>query len=316
LLCFAVQEDSVSWGSLAGNVGSNAVDLYNSASGTWSTAQLSVARWFLAATSVGNVTIFVGGSAGNCSLTLFVEGLLVWVDACGRWCDVCVIDARGLLFVVLCGAGGFRLMGVTADAGLSNAVDLYNGASGTWSTAQLIVARSSLAATTVGNLAIFAGGWDGNCSLTLFVEGLLVWVDACGRWCDVCVIDARDLLFVVFCGAGGFRLMRVTAGYAGFKAVDLYNSASGTWSTAQLSVARGELAATTVGQVAIFAGGSAGNCSLTLFVEGLLVWVDACGRWCDVCVIEARGLLLFVFCGTGGFRLMGVTCRQCGFQCC
>jgi hypothetical protein len=57
---------------------SNAVDLYNGALGTWSTAQLSVARGYLAATSVGNVAIFAGGRvlAGNCSLTLFVEGLL------------------------------------------------------------------------------------------------------------------------------------------------------------------------------------------------------------------------------------------------
>ncbi len=46
---------------------SNAVDLYNSTSGTWSTAQLSVARISLAATSVGNVAIFGGVNAGNCS---------------------------------------------------------------------------------------------------------------------------------------------------------------------------------------------------------------------------------------------------------
>ena len=56
-------------------------------------------------------------------------------------------------------------MGVTAGNGISNAVDLYNGASGTWSTAQLGVARSSLAATSVGNVAIFAGGLAGDCSL-------------------------------------------------------------------------------------------------------------------------------------------------------
>ena len=56
--------------------------------------------------------------------------------------------------------------------------------------------------------------------------------------------------------------MRVTAGYNEFSnAVDLYNSASGTWSTAQLSVARYGLAATSVGNVAIFAGGGTGNCS-------------------------------------------------------
>ncbi len=53
----------------AGGEGSNAVDLYNSASGTWSTARLSVARWSLAATSVGNVAFFAGGdtATGNCS---------------------------------------------------------------------------------------------------------------------------------------------------------------------------------------------------------------------------------------------------------
>ena len=89
-------------------------------------------------------------------------------------------------------------MGVTADIGLSNAVDLYNSASGTWSTAQLSVARGYLAATSVGQVAIFAGGSAGNCSLTLFVEGLLVWVDACGRWCDVCVFEACGPLFVVY----------------------------------------------------------------------------------------------------------------------
>ncbi len=54
----------------AGGGGSNAVDLYNSTSGTWSTAQLSVVRINLAATSVGNVAIFAGGASphgGNCS---------------------------------------------------------------------------------------------------------------------------------------------------------------------------------------------------------------------------------------------------------
>jgi hypothetical protein len=63
-------------------------------------------------------------------------------------------------------------MRVTADDGrYSNAVDLYNYTSGTWSTAQLSVARFRLAATSVRNVAIFAGGntdYPGNCSLTLF----------------------------------------------------------------------------------------------------------------------------------------------------
>ena len=72
-------------GVIAGSADSNAVDLYNGASGTWSTAQLSVARYHLAATSVGNVAIFAGGSfqTGNCSFTLFVEGLLFGMMSVG-----------------------------------------------------------------------------------------------------------------------------------------------------------------------------------------------------------------------------------------
>jgi hypothetical protein len=42
--------------------------------------------------------------------------------------------------------------------GLSRAVDLYNAVTGTWTTAQLSVARASLAAASVGNVVMFAGG--------------------------------------------------------------------------------------------------------------------------------------------------------------
>jgi hypothetical protein len=41
----------------------------------------------------------------------------------------------------------------------SNVVDLYNSATLAWTTAQLSVARSNLAATSFGNMAIFAGGF-------------------------------------------------------------------------------------------------------------------------------------------------------------
>ncbi len=57
---------------------SAAVDLYESVSGTWSTAFLSEARFGLAAASVGNVAIFAGGYAriyGNPSVALCAEGL-------------------------------------------------------------------------------------------------------------------------------------------------------------------------------------------------------------------------------------------------
>ena len=68
-------------------------------------------------------------------------------------------------------------MRATADNGADfNAVDVYNGATGAWSTAQLSVARYHLAAASVGNVALFAGGsstllcWEGGVRLHLLLR--------------------------------------------------------------------------------------------------------------------------------------------------
>jgi hypothetical protein len=56
------------------------------------------------------------------------------------------------------------LMRATADQSYlkpSNVVDLYDSGTGRWSAAQLSQARSYLSATSVGTVAIFAGGFDG-----------------------------------------------------------------------------------------------------------------------------------------------------------
>jgi hypothetical protein len=68
------------------------------------------------------------------------------------------------------------------------------------------------------------------------------------------------------CPATASSLMRATAGYAPSAVVDVYNGATGAWSTAQLSVARYLLAAASVGNVALFAGGF--NNSALLCREG------------------------------------------------
>ena len=53
---------------------SNVVDLYDSGTGRWSTAQLSQARAVASATSVGTVSLFAGGTVGS---TLFAEYIFV-----------------------------------------------------------------------------------------------------------------------------------------------------------------------------------------------------------------------------------------------
>ena len=80
-------------------------------------------------------------------------------------------------------------------------------------------------------------------------------------------------LLLVFATAD-CRLMRVTADTARTKVVDLYNSVSGTWSTAQLSVARYGHAGASVGNRAIFAGGQASKSTVEELLFGILCCND------------------------------------------
>ncbi len=164
--------------AVSGGSHSNAVDIFNVTSGTWSTAALSVARDSLAATSLPNVgvAIFAGGYC-TCCHNFFVS---LRVVLCGlgngmvEWAEV------GLL--IACAS----LMPCAADSGYSNAVDIFNVTSGTWSTAVLSLGRHYLAATSLPNVgvAIFAGG-QGTC-FDVYFRIFACCVVPVGEW-DGCV---------------------------------------------------------------------------------------------------------------------------------
>jgi hypothetical protein len=137
-------------------------------SGTWSTAALSVARQYLAATSLPNVgvAIFAGGSSTFCDVTLFISVSLrvVFKNSCAGWV-MGWLSGRGLVLVIACAS----LMPCAADLVASNAVDIFNVTCDAWSTANLSVARYYLAATSLPSVgvAIFAGG-AGTCNDVYF----------------------------------------------------------------------------------------------------------------------------------------------------
>ena len=71
--------------SCAAAVGySSVVDIFNVRAGTWSTAALSQARGYLAATSLpdAGVAIFAGGQSTSCDV--FVWRVAGWVYGCER----------------------------------------------------------------------------------------------------------------------------------------------------------------------------------------------------------------------------------------
>jgi hypothetical protein len=120
-----------------------------------------------------------------------------------------------------------------------------------WSTESLSSARRSIAAVSIGDLAFFAGGRDGN-----IVSAVVDIYDAAsGAWTVDTLSVSRTHLAATAVGgyvlfAGGAIVGTPTA------VVDVYEIATGTWSTATLSQARFGLAATAVGTKALFAGGA------------------------------------------------------------
>ena len=66
----------------------------------------------------------------------------------------------------VCPATVYYCLNQAFAGGISSAVDVYNSAAGAWSTAQLSVARVSLAAASVGNVAMFAGGQSSSSALS------------------------------------------------------------------------------------------------------------------------------------------------------
>ncbi len=184
---------------------SNVVDLYNTATGVWTTARLSVGRSNPAAASVGDVAMFAGGNA---------------------------IHPNGVVKGVV-----------------SNAVDIYNSTTGFWTTARLSMGRGRLAAASVGNMIIVAGGYT--------------------------ILPSSN------------------PGFQASDAVDLYHCATRAWTTVQLSLARYDLAAASVGNVAIFAGGvltgGAFKCS-----EEMKRCSDGCGCF-GACIL---GICCDIACGS------------------
>jgi hypothetical protein len=271
----------------AANGGSNVVDIFNVTSGAWSTAALSVARVNLAATSLPNVgvAIFAGGYSTCCHADFSRVCVL-----CLFWLGNRMVEWAGVGLLFACAS----LMPCAASSVYSNAVDIFNVTSGAWSTAALSVARSGLAAASLPNVgvAIFAGGSSTCChaDFSCVCVLCLFWLwNGMVEWAGVGLLLAcASLMPCAVDGSGSWS-----------NAVDIFNVTSGAWSTAALSIARTELAATSLPDlgVAIFAGGSSTCCHadfscvcvLCLFWlwNGMVEWAEV--RFAD-CVCKSHAL--------------------------
>jgi hypothetical protein len=136
------------------------VDIYNVTSGSWTTATLSIPRYFLAATSSQNLVFFGGGrNDTNWPPKTVYDQVDIYNTLNGSWSTANLsqprspkaTSAQSLVFF-----GGGR-----NKTGGSDRVDIYNVTSGSWTTATLSIPRYDHAVTSSQNLVFFGGGWNG-----------------------------------------------------------------------------------------------------------------------------------------------------------
>jgi hypothetical protein len=252
-------------GGFNGTGASARVDIYNVTNGIWTTATLSVARSVLAATSSGSLIFFAGGAdslnfsmqtktfSGNASNQVDVYNI-----SDGSWNTATLSQVRyGLAAtsvrnLVLFGGGYYPYWP-------SDVVDIYDVSRNTWTNTTLSEAREYLAATSVANhYALFAGGCcDKNGNPFNVVD---IFDSLSGIWNTTTLSQTREFLTaasldnLAFFGGGDI------GGYSGypsqtFKAVDIFNATTQTWSTATLSQNRTYLAAASIEDSVAFGGG-------------------------------------------------------------
>jgi hypothetical protein len=218
------------------------------------TATLSEARWFLAATSSGELVFFGGGYNAT--------GPSDRVDICnvtsGIWTTATLSVARYQHAAASSGTLVFFAGGWIYQSTIYNTVDIYNTSDGTWNTATLSSARFALAATSVGNLVFFAGGYNYNGPS----KAIDIYDMTRNLWTTTTLSQPRFALaatsvanrYALF--AGGL----INNTFA-LSVVDMFDLTMGSWSTAMLSQSRGYLAAASLANAAFFGGGWTGSVS-------------------------------------------------------
>ncbi len=143
--------------------GSSRVDIFDAATGRWSTARLSEARSAIAAVAVSNKVFFAGGrlSSGDIGTPdLHFSAVDIYDAATGAWSVASLSEPRAYVSAATLGDKVF-FAGGEKDANFtpSDRVDIYDLSTGQWSTATLSEPRGLITAVAAGGKVFFAGGY-------------------------------------------------------------------------------------------------------------------------------------------------------------
>ena len=214
----------------------------------------------LAAATVRNYALFAGGRAVDAKTGSYTpySSVDAYNASLTRSTPTGLRDKKTHLAATT--FGNYALFAGGCDDGASitySSVDAYDSALVRSITTALSAARYYLAAATVGNYALFAGGEKDN----NYYSSINAYNTSMTRSAPTDLMKARSRLAAATFGnyalfAGGYIFSRSSHSTTYCPTVDAYNASLTRSTPTGLSVARYDLAAATVGNYALFAGGS------------------------------------------------------------
>ena len=224
---------------------------------------LSMPRDHLAAAAAGTKVLFAGGwSFANNDVTSRVD---IYDTVSQTWSAAELTQARYDISVITVGNKIF-FAGGTDDWFYTSRIDIYDVSSNAWSTAELSKARGRMAVAAIGNKVFFAGGdcFDGVAGGTMInsVSDVVDIYDmSTNTWTVSHLSERRGSLEFAgtslnnkFYVAGGFFHQLGASPYISNK-VDVYDNASGSWSTTTLANARADIGTTVADNKIFWVGG-------------------------------------------------------------
>jgi hypothetical protein len=241
----AVANDKIAFaGGLDSNyVVSSRVDIYNSNTQNWTTANLSVARENITAVSANNRIFFAGGDYYNANdLTLDnpipVDVMDIYDAVADTWSAV---KLPGKKIYSAATSVGNKLFFVGGKQ-----VDIYDIISGNWTTISMSDGRSDPAVVEADNKVYFAGGFtfQGNdiygSPIVVPSSKIDIYDNASGAWSFSRLIEGRSVLAGIEAGgkvyfAGGYTSNTNSPPFSTSCAVDVIDANTGNQSIQYLS---------------------------------------------------------------------------------
>jgi hypothetical protein len=231
------------------NTPANTVDIIDLANGISTSANLSQARYGIAAAAAGNKMVFAGGLTPTYSAVVDIYDI-----ATNQWSTAALSQARGN---VSAGAAGNKIAfaggSTTANNPFSDKVDIYDVQTNQWSTATLSQARVSMSVITAGNKIFFAGGSIGG---GISSENVDVYDVITNQWSVITLNQNR--IPVSVCSNANYIVFSTGSNYTNGRAEKLfiYNLTNSQLKSVSLPAAHGAFAMSAVGNKIIMAGGA------------------------------------------------------------